>query len=288
MKKVYITVLILIVLILASCSSAPKNPGDIITLRSAAEKELILGNREASHGNYETAHAALSECKRKAIITDDWGLIIRSCLSFGNVLFTMSRDDEAFAEWEEAVELAQRHGNRELLAIARVYAARGRLLSGRASAQSVLDEVIREMGNIKTDNLHIAFSWQVRAFALRENKSFREAEEAVKRSLDIHLKENSLENVSYDWYLIGSIRSLSGNLQGALQALESAIEFDRRVENSFGLAASWRAMGDVYTKMGNAKGATLSATLAYSRAKAIYSALGKENESAEIEKRISE
>jgi tetratricopeptide (TPR) repeat protein len=277
MKKKHgfkLTVITLTIVILASCSSAPKNPGDIITMRSAAEKELALGNREASHGNYETAIAALRECKRKAILSDDWGLIIRTSLSLGNVLFTMGNIDSAFAEWEEALELAQKHGNREILSIARIYAARGKLLSGRASAQSVLDEVTREAVNIKTDNLHIAFSWQVRALALKENKSYREAENAVKRSLDIHTKENSLENVSYDWYLMGSIRSLSGNTQGALQALESAIQYDRRIENSFGLAASWRAMGDVYTKAGNME----QAAWAYTRAKAIYVALGRENE----------
>jgi len=111
-------------------------------------------------------------------------------------------------------------------------------LSGISSAQSVLDEATLESANIRNDNLYIAFSWQVRSLALRELRSFSEAENAARRSLDIHEREGYLENASYDWYLIASIRSLAGDTQGALQALNSSIELDRRVENSWGIAAS--------------------------------------------------
>ena len=273
-----------ILLVSVSCSSQPKNPGDIIHLRSLAEKEMALANREAGRGNYETAYGLLNECKRRAILADDMGLMIRCGLSLGNVLFTVGRTDEAFTEWEEAVTLAQKHGNRELLAVSRIYNARGRLLSGRASAQMVLDEVNSEVGNIKKDNLYIAFSWQVRGLALRDLRSYREAEDAVRRSLEIHEKERYLENASYDWFIIASVRSLAGNTSGALQALEAAIVLDRRIENSWGLAASWRAMGDVHRRAGNNNGAVE----AYQRAGAIFAAMGNEYDAEEMDKRIRE
>jgi len=273
-----------ILLTQASCSSKPKNAGDVFDLRLQTEKELALGNREAGRGNFEIARALLAGCKRKAILVDDTSLMIRCGLSLGNVLFSLGGRDEAFAEWEQAVALAKKHGDRELLSVSNVYFARGRLLSDGASAQSVLDEVNRESANIKTDNLYIAFSWQVKGLALRELRSFREAEDAAKRSLAIHEKERYLENASYDWYLIASIRSLSGNTSGALQALESSIALDRRVENTWGLAASWRAMGDVHRKAGNNN----EAKDAYRRAKTIFSAMGNEREAAEIEKRMNQ
>ena len=69
---------------------------------------------------------------------------------------------------------------------------------------------------------------------------------------------------------------------GALSALETAIIIDRRIENSWGLASSWRAMGDVYRKMDREE----EALDAYSRARAIYSAIGNEYEVEEIDKRM--
>jgi len=281
--ELFLTCFVLTVALTAvSCSSKPKNSGDIYDTRIRTEKELATGNREAGRGNFETAYTVMKECKRKAILVDDTGLIIRSGLSLGNVLFTVGKRDEAFTEWEEAIALAERHENKEFLSVAKIYYARGRLLSGKSSAAGVLEEVNRESVNIKTDKLFIAFSWQVKGLAQRELRAYREAEDAIKRSLEIHEKEKYLENVSYDWYVIASIRSLAGNHQGALQALESSISFDRRTENSWGLAADWSAMGDVYRKTGKTK----EAAEAYRRAKVIYEAMGNKNEAEEIDKKM--
>ena len=287
MKKTYlprVTFFVLIVLLLAvSCSSQPKNPGDVISIRSSAEKELELGNNNASRGYYDVARELLRECKRKAIITDDVSLIIRSSLSFGNVLLMLGQNDEAFSQFEQALAFAQKFGDRELLSASRVYNARGKLLAKTSPPKSVLDEVTREAENIRSNRLYVAFSWQVRGHALRELGSFAEAENAFRRSLDIHEKDKYLENASYDWYTIASIRSLSGNTAGALQALEAAIALDRRIENSWGLAANWRAMGDVYRKAARNQ----EAADAYSRARNIYSSIGFEREAAEIDRRMA-
>ena len=281
--RLHITFLFLTLLLLSvSCSSAPKNSGDVYQLRKSAEKEMDLGNREAGRGNFEIALGFLNECKRRAVLVDDLSLMIRSGLSLGNALFSAGRRDEAFEEWEQAIALAEKLGDSELLSAARIFRARGRLVSSREAAQAVLDEVNREAANIKSSKLFIAFSWQVKGLALRELRSYNEAEAALRRSLDIHEKERYLENASYDWYVIASIRSLAGNTSGALQALEASIALDRRIENTWGLASSWRAVGDVHRKAGNSG----EAAQAYQRARAIFSAMGNEQEAAEIDKRM--
>jgi len=270
------------VIFIFSCSSKPKNSGDVIHIRAQTEKELALANKEAGQGNYVVAQGLLEECKRKAILTDDWGLIIRCGLSLGNVLFSFGREGEAFSEWEKAVQLAQKYGNKELLSVSKIYQARGMLISGNASAKIVLDEVNSEAANIKNDKLYIAFSWQVKALAYRALDSYKEAENAFKQSLSIHDKEKYLDNASYDWYNIASIRSMSGDTQGAIKAIEEAIKIDRRIENSWGLAANWRAMGDIQRKAGNSQ----ASNEAYQRAKDIYTALMSFKDAAEIDKRM--
>jgi len=280
MKKYFI--ICISIFIIASCSSAPDNPGDVYFLRTQAEEGLETANREASKGNFEFALSLLTGHKRSAILTDDLSLIVRVTLSKGNVLFSLGRFDEAFAEWDYALKEAVLSANAELISISKIFAARGNLLSQRVSAQSVLDEITRESANLKT-RLYTAFSWQVRGLALRDLNRWREAEEAVNQSLSIHDKDKQLENASYDWYIIASIRSLSGNLTGALQALETSIAIDRRIENSWGLASSWRAKGDVLRKDGR----EAEAIEAYIRARTIYAQMASSREAEEIDKKIN-
>jgi len=270
------------VFIFPSCSSSPKNPGDIFILRNQAEAGLVAANYEASRGNFNTAFTLLAEFKRSAVLVDDLSLIIRICLSLGNVLYSLGRVDEAFIQWDRALNDAKLLNDAELLSLSKIFYARGNLLSGRISPELILNEVILESANIKKDRQYIAFSWQVRGHALRMLGRWSEAESAVRLSLDIHEKDLLLENASYDWYTIASIRSLSGNTDGALQALNASIALDRRVENSWGLAASWRAMGDVLRKAGRNE----EAAQAYQRSKDIYIAMGNENEANEIDRRM--
>jgi tetratricopeptide (TPR) repeat protein len=272
-----------VLLFTISCSTKPKNVTDDTSIRSQAEAALKLGITEADRNNYAAALQLLAECKRQAVLTDAPSLIIRSGLSLGNVLFALGREDEAFAEWEAAVSLADELADRDLLSVSKIHLLRGNLLSGRQSAQSVLEEARREAENIKSDNLYIAFSWNVRGLALREMRSFTEAEKAIQRSLDIHDKDKYILKAAYDWYLIANIRSLDGKTDDALEALKSAIAYDRRMENSWGLAADWRAMGDVYRKAGK----TSEANKAYRRAKAIFRAIGDDEKAEEIDKRMT-
>jgi len=282
LKQLIIFLFFTLIVVYTSCSSAPKNRGDIDTLRSQGETWLETGNKQAGLGAFENALSILTETKRNAILADDSSLIIRVCLSRGNVLFSLARTDEAFAEWDHAVAEAQRLGNAELLSVSRIYHARGNLITQRQNAQSVLSEVTTLSTHI-TNARYTAFSWQVRGLALRAMGSYSEAESAMRRSLDINERGSYLESASYDWYTIASIRSLAGNFSGAISALESSIAIDRRIENSWGLAASYRASGDVHRRAGRSD----EAAEAYARARMIYAAMGNDHETAEIDRRTN-
>jgi len=280
--KYYFLLVVSVILIFSACSSVPKSTGEVFVIRKQAEEGMEKANKHASQGNYDHALLLINDYKRMAILADDPSLIIRCSLVRGNILFSLGRVDEALAEWDMAIAEAFRDKNLELLSVSRVFKARGNLLSNRASAQSVYDEVNRESANIKNYPLYIAFSWQVKGLAFRSLSLFREAEDAIRRSLAIHEKEKSLENVSFDWYTIASIRSLAGLHAGAIEALEKSIEIDRKIENSWGLAVSWRAKGDVYRNAGRQN----EALDAYGKARTIFAAMRNDHEVAETDKKI--
>ncbi|MCL2065953.1 MAG: hypothetical protein FWG99_00615 [Treponema sp.] len=281
MNKFTVLRVIFILVVLASCSTAPRKPGAINELSMRSEYWLELGNKESDRGNLETALDLLNESKNQAVLADDPGLLIRTGLSKGNVLLSLGRTDEAFTEWEQALGEAGNIKDSELEAVSRVHIIRGNLLSGNAAAQRALDEVNHEISSIKKDQYYVAFAWLVAGLCQRELGRFPEAENSVRRSLAIHERGRFYEQAAYDWFLIASIRSLAGNYNGALSALQSAIELDRRMENSFGLASDWRAMGDVLAKAGRAE----ESRQAYQRAAAILRAMGEEGLAAELDKR---
>jgi tetratricopeptide (TPR) repeat protein len=262
-------------IIFSACSSQPKNPGDISELRRRAESQLDQGNRQADRGSLEDALVLLDEAMRLAVAVDDPGLLIRVGLSRSNVLFTLGNKEESNNGWLKALAEAERIKDGELTAASRIHMARGKLLlsPGQADiAQSVRDDVSRDLAMVKSERLYIAFAWTVTGLAEKELGNYQAAEAAVRRSLDIHVKDVYFELAAYDWFLIASFRSLSGNLIGARQALESALSYDRRVENSWGLACDWRAFGDVYKKEGDRD----AARTAYLRAADIFRAMGND------------
>ena len=273
-------------LLVAACSTPPKNPGEVYVLRKQAESQLDLGNKQADRGSYGPALVLLDEAWRLAVASDSQSLRVRTGLSRGNVLFALGRREESAEAWRNALDEAEKMSSPELTAVSRIHIARGVLLSASggdaaSAAQSVRDQTDREMARIKSDRLYIAFAWTVIAIAEKELGRFDEAETAIKRALELHEKDRHFEQAAYDWFLIASIRSFAKNYSGAAAAIEAAIAFDRRVENSWGLAADWRALGDIHKKAGRAE----ESRRAYLRAAEIFRSIGSDQEAVEAENR---
>ncbi|MDR1025023.1 MAG: hypothetical protein LBL56_04795 [Treponema sp.] len=272
-----LTLALLCPLLWGACSTAPKRPAEIHVRRDGAEKQLELANRQAEQGDFDGALALLELSRILAVTSDDLSLRVRITLSRGNVFFYQGRREEAAHEWAAALAEAEESGDAELGAVARIYTARGRLLSaapeekGRIAA-AVAREVNAEIPRIKKDTLSIALGWTVIGLAEKETRRFREAEDSLRKALVIHEKGNYLEQAAYDWYVIASIRSVAGDYTGAVEALEAALALDRRAENSWGLAMDWRALTEVYRKAGM----TDQAEAAAARSGEILQALGRE------------
>ncbi|MDR2630792.1 MAG: tetratricopeptide repeat protein, partial [Spirochaetaceae bacterium] len=217
--------------------------------------------------------------------TDRPPLLIRVWLSQGNVLFALGRVEEGRSLWNAALAEADRAGEAELTAACRIYLARGDLLlaEGAGIPEQVIATVTEAMARLTADKLHRALALTVIGLAEKELRHWTEAEKALKAALDIHEKERYLELAAYDWYLIASVFSVSGQYDPALEALSRALALDRRAENSYGLGMDWLALGDVSLKAGRSDGAAA----AYRRSAEIFRAVGLEKEAAEAGRRAA-
>jgi tetratricopeptide (TPR) repeat protein len=143
------------------CSSAPKRPVEIRTLRNAGTSQLELANREADRGNYEGALELLGEARKLAFNTDDSVLIVQTYLSLENVYYFLGRDTDASAAWDDALAEAERAGDQELTAICRIYRERRRLLGASGNEALVTearDTVQAALAQIKTNALDQALA----------------------------------------------------------------------------------------------------------------------------------
>jgi tetratricopeptide (TPR) repeat protein len=247
------------------------------------ETQLTIANTEADRGNYAEALSLLAEAWRMAVSTDRPALRVRVGISRGNVLFYLGRRQEAEAVWETARKEAETAGNRVLAAACRIYRQRSLLSADGSTAEEVLAAVQTELGEVKSDKLFTALAWTVIGLAEKELDRFENAEKSLRNALSIHEDDRYLEQAAYDWYLIASVRSVAENYQGALAALDAALGFDRRAENTFALGMDWTARGDVLRKMGEED----EAVAAWRRAAEIFRSLQLEEQALAAEARIA-
>lgn len=267
----------------AGCSSVPKGPAAVFTIKNRAATQLELAHTAMDQGNYEQALDLLEEARRLAISTDDPALLIREGLSRGTILSALGRTEEADEVWNRALAEAEGAGEAELAAIVGIYTARSLLLTGRAAADTVKTQVRAALAVIRADTLSRALGWTVIGLAEKQQRRWSEAEGALKKALGIHEQAAYLEQAAYDWFLIASVRSMAGAYAGALEALEKAIALDRRGEHTYGLGMDWRAKGDVYQKMGKPG----EAAAAYRRSAALFRSIFLEQEALQVEGRFS-
>ena len=288
MKRAFylLFVIFFLFVIFSGCSSAPKKATEIFTDRNTAIKQLDLANYTANRGRYEDALINLDGARKLAVSADDPPLRIKTTISRGNFLFALGRNTEAFAEWKSAADEGDASGEPVLAAMARIYSIRAQIVlldtePGTANAQDLLDQLSREMSAVKSDANATAIGNVTMGLAEKQMGRWADAESAVKKALSYHEGGLFLEEAAYDWFLIASIRSMAGNYDASLDALNMAIRFDRRAENGFGLASSWQAMGDVLSKAGR----SVESIVAWQRAAEIYRAIGLNNLAEKLEEK---
>jgi tetratricopeptide (TPR) repeat protein len=274
--------------VLNACSSAPERPLEITVIRDTAALQLELADRTADRGDYEGALELLAEARRLAVSSDQPRLLIRTALSLGNVLFYLNRSSEAETIWQNALAEAESSGEKVLAAVCRIYMARSRLLGAppgerETRAREVHSAVQAELSAVRSDRLYTALAWTVIGLAEKEYRAYAAAERSLRNALEIHEDQRYLEQAAYDWYLIASVRSVAGNYSQARAALEEALNYDRRAENSYGLGMDWLAIGDVEAKAGE----SALAERAYRRSAEIFRSIALEAEALRAEARLA-
>lgn len=272
-RKTRLILALLASLLVVSCSSAPKRPPEVFANRNAAIAQMELAHKAVMKHEPDVARQFLAEAWRLAVSTDDAETRARVLLATGNAWYSEGSVDHAAQMWEQAKSEAAAADLVTMVAAANVYIARGNLAEGhyqkdmeeserKRRAEESRSTVLTAQNALKDNPLYTAFAWRVLALAEKELGNTEAAIAAIDESIDIHGSGQYLEDAAYDWYIKASILSKAEQYPAAVDALNQALGYDRRAENSAGIGRDWMAIGAVREKSGDADGARAARTRA--------------------------
>ncbi len=260
-------------LTLAACSSAPEPTGAVTTVRRQAERNIAHGYEALYQGHIDEAElffeTALNQYRRlddRAGIADGFAALGRTRAVAGDPAFGADylREAAALAEeaaaWPQAVEYYAALAEAELRRGQREPAERALRSSTR-----ILEENPNEAA--RAVNLHSAAVLTAAAGQLLQ------AEDHLREALELNREGGRYRELAANHYMLASVLSRRERYEPALKHAAAALETDKLIENSVGIAQDLIALGRISYRAGDRK----AARHYYERASSVYIGLQDEN-----------
>ena len=79
---------------------------------------------------------------------------------------------------------------------------------------------------------YLAFLYRTRGDVYEMQQNYAQADASYRAAAELHVKNRYLYEIGIDWYSAARVRSLAGNKEAALEAMENALRYDRDAENT--------------------------------------------------------
>lgn len=260
-----------------SCSSAPKVPPQVLTVRNEAGRLNQMGAKSLREGQIEAARDFYAEAYRLFTAADDVEGRIRALDGLGRVT------PEGVTLWDQAMRIAGESGREDLMALASLLKAEADLRSEEEPAlRGALETSRRAASALSARPSDRTRALRVYGSAAKSLGLHQDALKALDEAASIDKKNRAYIEYASDRYLSASVHSKQGNYAAAVSALQDALDYDRRAENSGGIAGDYLALGIVAEKMGDREGAKLY----YRRSMEVYEAARLKAKAAEAAARL--
>ena len=127
--------------------------------------------------------------------------------------------------------------------------------------------------NVKGDPYYEAQFVQVEGDVYKLQKNYVQADKSYTAAAKAFTDNRYLSEIGICWYKAAQVRSLGGNKDSALAAMEEAIFYDRAAENSLALGTDYYAVGLILTKGSPSSGEKERAIQAFSHSAEIFAAV---------------
>jgi tetratricopeptide (TPR) repeat protein len=257
------------VLLMGGCSSAPPPSDDVSTMRNQAVGNTASGNSYFQQGRYDLALRFYSQALESNVSIDNLEGTVLSYNDIGNVYMAVAQLDLAETTFRKALGLADGLDPRltftSSLNLGKLYLRK----ADPASAMAAFDlaMAVAEKGVERRD---LAVLYHHFAIAWRDLGELEKAEERLAQALEINVAVKAFEQQADNWDMMASIAARKGDYQTAMGRAETALQIDKKRENSLGIAKDLAALGTISLKRKDAA----AAFGFFQRSYLVYAALG--------------
>ena len=261
------------------CSSAPKRPMLVTDTYTLAHSRLENANNELLSGKLSAAKRSLSESYSLAVSVDSAALLTKICLSGVSYKIlekqlgdnsdsekspSIQTEKKSFLDGDmdsvlgEAKSFARRSSEKDALLdlcalyevrvmLARLHLSNEKNLS-EAEKKNLLEILSQCEKSVSKEPYYGGFLSRTRGDVYVSLSDFKSAEKSYLEAVQIHTKNRYLYEIALDWYGVARACSLGGDKNGAVNAIENALKYDRDAENSAALALDYLAYSKILLK----------------------------------------
>ncbi len=245
MKKNQLTASIISVLFFfTACSSGPKRQMSITTIQDSCKHSIESANACILNGNYQQAEEILARARTQALSIDNYDLLLSVSLAHVSLYLSYNPPEieKARLYVENAYELVPSTTKRkesELLCAmgeARILIAENAV---QENFKTIIDKIDDAKKVFKDSPYNHAQCDSILGDVYRLAGRYKEADKIYNEAAKLFTDQRYLSEIGITWYKIAQNQSQSGNQKGALEALNTAIHYDRLAENSMALGADY-------------------------------------------------
>lgn len=268
-------------LILTACSSGPKRQMSITTVKDSCKDSIESANSFILKGNYQQAESILEVARSQALSIDNYDLLLSVSLAHVSLFLSYNPPEIEKAKFyvNEAYGLVPDTANKkesELLcamAEARIMVAQNDV---QANFNKIIDKIDDAKKIFKNNPYNHAQCDSILGDVYRLAGKYKEADKIYNEAARLFTDQRYLSEIGITWYKIAQNHSQSGNQKGALEALSTAIYYDRLAENSMALGADYYIKAVILLKGNPAEKDRAEAKKALQHSAEIYSAISME------------
>ena len=265
-----------------ACSSAPKRSMQVSTIYSSASEMIESANACILSGDYDKAGFFLSAAENQAMSIDNYDLLTAASLARCSLALSVNSPDLETAQ--RYIGFARAFVNncldpKKQQAIVSLNEVRIEIAkanadeNAKANTTALLSKLEENKKAVKGDAYYEAQFTLTQGEAYKLNKNYDQADKAYSAAAKAFTDNRYLSEIGISWYKAAQARSLAGNKEGALQAMEQAIFYDRAAENSLALGTDYYAVGLILTKGQPDSGEKERARQAFTHSAEIFTAV---------------
>ena len=269
-------------LLLTACSSAPKRSMQVSTIYSTAYEMIESANACILSGDYDKAGFFLSAAENQAMSIDNYDLLTDASLARCSLSLSVNPPDIETAE--RYVGFAQGFvkncvnpkKQQALVALneVRIETAKGNLdENANVNISALLNKLEENKKDVKGDPYYKAQFTLAQGDAYKLKKDYVQADKSYTAAAKEFTDNRYLSEIGISWYKAAQARSLAGNKDDALKAMEQAIFYDRAAENSLALGTDYYAVGLILAKGSPTPGEKERAIEAFNHSAEIFTAI---------------